>query len=91
MSYQIAFTPEADRVLAKYRKSNPVAFKKMVRLMSELEEHPRTGTGHPEPLKVGISITYSRRITANDRLLYDVYDDEMIVLILALAGHYGDK
>jgi len=44
--------------------------------MPELEEHPRTGTGHPEPLVKGGSITYSRRITTKDRLIYDVYDEE---------------
>lgn len=91
MSYQIAFTPVADKALAKYKKSNPIAFKKITRLMTELEEHPRTGTGHPEPLKSGNSVTYSRRITANDRLIYDVYDETVTVLILTIEGHYNDK
>lgn len=59
--------------------------------MPELEEHPRTGTGHPEPLKSGNSVTYSRRITANDRLIYDVYDETVTVLIIEIEGHYDDK
>ena len=91
MSYQIEFTPEADKTLAKYKKSNPIAFKKIARLMLELAEHPRTGTGHPEPLKAGDSVTYSRRISANDRLIYDVYEEKVTVLILSVEGHYGDK
>ena len=91
MSYQIVFTPEADKVLAKYKKSNPVAFKKVVKLMPELVEHPRSGTGHPEPLVSGNSVTYSRRISGKDRLIYDVYDETITVLILSIEGHYKDK
>ena len=39
----------------------------------------------------GNSVTYSRRISANNRLIYDVYDDIVVVLILSAEGHYGDK
>ncbi|MBR5919033.1 MAG: type II toxin-antitoxin system YoeB family toxin, partial [Prevotella sp.] len=54
-------------------------------------QHPRTGTGHPEPLKGGNAVTYSRRLSANDRVIYDVYDDVVTVLILEVEGHYNDK
>ncbi len=57
----------------------------------ELEEHPRTGTGHPEPLVGGQNITWSRHITRNDRMIYDIYDDSVNVLIIELEGHYDDK
>ncbi len=91
MSYTIHFSSHAKKSLEKYKKSNPVAFQKVVRLMPELEQHPRTGTGHPEPLKAGDSITYSRRITGKDRLVYDVYDNDVSVLIVDMEGHYKDK
>lgn len=91
MSYTIEFAPEAAKIIAKYKKSNPIAFKKIVRFMPELVEHPRIGMGHPEPLKAGDSVTYSRRISANDRLIYDIYDEKVVVLILSVEGHYGDK
>lgn len=60
-------------------------------MLSELQVHPREGTGHPEPLLSGNSITYSRRITKKDRLIYDVYDDIVKVLVLTAMGHYRDK
>jgi toxin YoeB len=91
MSYKIDFTANAQKVLEKYKKSNPVAFKKIIRFMPELEQHPRTGTGHPEELKAGNSISYSRRITAHDRLIYDIYDDTVTVLVIEVEGHYKDK
>lgn len=91
MTCKIDFTAEAKKILKKYKKSNPLAFKKIIRFMPELEQHPRTGTGHPEPLKSGNSVTYSRRITAHDRLIYDVYDEIVTVLIIEIEGHYKDK
>lgn len=91
MTYKIDFTAEAKKILEKYKKSNPLAFKKIIRFMPELEQHPRTGTGHPEPLKSGNSVTYSRRITAHDRLIYDVYNEIVTVLIIEIERHYKDK
>ena len=49
--YTITFSPEAEADLAKLKRSEPASFKKAVKLLNELVEHPRTGTGHPEPLK----------------------------------------
>ena len=89
--YKIEFTPIAIKTVSKYKKSNPVQYKKLVKLLNELMEHPRVGTGHPEPLKSGDSITYSRRISKNDRLIYDIYEETVTVLVLTVEGHYGDK
>jgi toxin YoeB len=91
MKYEIEYTKDADKVLAKYKKSNPMATKKIAKLIEELAEHPRTGTGRPEPLIAGSRITYSRRISGHTRLIYDIYDDCVLVLILSLEGHYNDK
>lgn len=91
MIYKVEFSKDAAKTVAKYKKSNPVLYKKLERLFDELMEHPRTGTGHPEPLKAGNSVTYSRRITAHDRLIYDIYDDTVTVLVIEVEGHYGDK
>lgn len=91
MIYKIEFVKTVTKTVAKYKKSNPVLYKKLVNLLDELMEHPRTGTGHPEPLKSGQSITYSRRITARDRMIYDIYDDTVTVLIIEIEGHYSDK
>lgn len=91
MIYKIEFSKGATKNVAKYKKSNPVLYKKLVNLLEELMEHPRTGIGHPEPLKDGNSISYSRRITAHDRVIYDIYDETVTVLIIEVEGHYKDK
>ena len=91
MSYEIQYSDKAREVIEKYKKSNPIAYKKIYRLIPELAEHPREGTGHPEPLKGGDGITYSRRISGKDRIIYDIYDDILIVLVVSVEGHYDDK
>jgi toxin YoeB len=91
LEYLIKYTKEADKIIKKYKKSNPAVFKKLHELQKEIRIHLRTGTGHPEPLTKGQNITYSRRLTANDRVIYNIYDDEVVVLILSVEGHYGDK
>lgn len=54
-------------------------------------QHPRTGTGHPEPLKGKPDGRWSRRVSQKHRLVYRIFDDEVVVLVLAASGHYGDK
>lgn len=50
-----------------------------------------TTPGHPEALKGRNNITYSRHITAHDRIIYDIYDDRVLVMVLEIEGHYDDK
>ncbi len=91
MSYRIQFSIEAQKVIKKWKKSNPTSFKKLYKLLPELEAHPKTGTGHPEPLKGGNGIIYSRRLSGQDRIIYDIYDDVVTVLVISVEGHYDDK
>ena len=89
--YVLEISKVAKKEIALFKKSNPAAFAKVAKMLSELHVHPREGTGYPEPLLSGNSITYSRRITKKDRLIYDVYDDIVKVLVLTAMGHYRDK
>jgi len=91
MSYTVRYTIDADKTIAKYKKSNPIAYKKFLRLLKEITEHPREGTGHPKPLVSGNDITYSRHISAKDRIVYDIYDDIIVVLVVSVERHYNDK
>lgn len=91
MRFHIDFSKKAEKVIKKWKKSSPVLFKKLHDLLPELEEHPETGTGHPEPLVGENSITYSRHISAHDRIIYDIYSEEVVVLIIKAEGHYDDK
>lgn len=89
--YAIEFAPKVDKVIAKWKKSNPFLYKKLNNILKAIANNPRFGIGHPEPLVGGDGITYSRHITAHDRIIYDIYDDEILVLVIELEGHYSDK
>ena len=91
MNYNIDFKAEAARDLIKLFKNEPKAFAKALVLIEELKVHPRTGTGKPEPLSGNRSGQWSRRITQKHRLVYEIHDNEVVVLILTAYGHYEDK
>lgn len=40
MMYKIEFSKGATKTVAKYKKYNPVLYKKLVNLLDELTEHP---------------------------------------------------
>ena len=89
--YNVGYSDEAVAGLAKLRKSKPAAYKKAVKLIEAILKDPRHGIGKPEPLKGGDNITWSRRITGQDRVVYDIYDSEVFVYIFEAGGHYGNK
>ena len=89
--YKITYAPEAQKGLAKLKRSEPAAFKKAVLLLNELVEHPTTGTGHPEPLKGQPLNRCSRKITKKHRLVYRIFEEEISVDIISTYGHYDDK
>ena len=91
MMYTIRVSDGVDKVIAKWKKSNPNLFKKYKKIYKELLEHPKTGLGHPEALRGGGDITWSRHITAHDRIIYDIYEEVVEVYILEVEGHYNDK
>ena len=89
--YRITFSPEAEADLGKLKRSEPSCFKKAVKLLNELVEHPMTGTGHPEPLKGNPENRWSRQISKKHRLVYRIFESEVYVDVLSAYGHYDDK
>ena len=89
--YKIAYVSKVKKDLVKLKENEPKSFNKALKLINELVEHPRTGTGHPEQLSGEHSGQWSRRITKKHRLVYEIYDDTVVVLVLSSYGHYDDK
>lgn len=89
--YSIKFDSKAEKIISKWKKSNPALFKKLNKVLEDIMEHPKTGIGHPEALIGGNDITWSRRITANDRIIYNINENEVCVIVIDLEGHYNDK
>ena len=91
MTYKVLITDSAEADICRLHKYGELtALKKLNSLLSELESHPETGTGHPEPLKGDRAGQWSRRITRKHRLVYKIEEEQIIVLILSAYGHYDD-
>ena len=92
MIYSVEYAKESDIDIAELKKSDIPAYNKFVKLIKELHEHPRTGTGKPELMKYGkLKGLWSRRITGKHRLVYSINDREVVVWVLSVQSHYGDK
>ena len=91
MTYNIDFTPDAKADLARLLKSEPKVYQKAMRFIEELQEHPKTGLGHPEPLKGKPENRWSRELSKKHRLVYRIYETEVVVLVISAYGHYDDK
>ncbi|MCR4994157.1 MAG: Txe/YoeB family addiction module toxin, partial [Bacteroidales bacterium] len=57
----------------------------------ELKVHPKTGTGKPEALKGDRNGQWSREITKKHRLIYEIHETEVVVIVLTAYGHYNNK
>lgn len=89
--YDIVFAGKTQKVFKKWIKSNPQNADKVTALLADIRLHPRTGIGQPEALRGGNGLIYSRRISAKERLIYEIHDNEIYVLIIQVGGHYDDK
>lgn len=89
--YNIDYKDQALLDIAKLKKSEPKAYQKVVSFIEELKEHPKTGTGHPEPLKGKPEGRWSRQISKKHRLVYRILETEVVVLVITAYGHYEDK
>ena len=63
----------------------------LVKLLNELIEHPRTGTGKPKQLSGDRVGQWRRKISDKHRLIYEIHDQVVEVLVLSAWGHYDDK
>lgn len=79
--HQRAFDEYQDWA-AKDRKT----FAKINGFIKEITRTPFSGSGHPEPLKHDLTGCWSRRITREHRLVYQVADQE--ITIVSCKYHY---
>lgn len=47
MSYELKFSANAIEDISFLKKADKPAYKKLEKLLLELREHPKTGTGNP--------------------------------------------
>jgi len=84
---EIEFSLRALNDLEKWRKSgNKKIQQKITELTNSILATPFAGIGKPEPLKHDMTGLWSRRITWEDRYVYEIKED--LLIVHALKGHY---
>ncbi len=84
---EIEYTLQAKEDLDYWKKSNNIpVLKKIRKLIEAITQNPYQGIGKPEALKYDLSGCWSRRINKEHRIVYEVFEDKIIVY--SLKGHY---
>ena len=83
---KITFAEDAWEEYLYWQAQDKKTLKKINSLLKSIQREPFIGEGKPEPLKGG---NWSRRINDKDRLVYEVVDENII--IIQCKGHYDDK
>jgi len=91
MIYKLTISDDAEEEIIKFKRNAPQIYKKIQKLLFELQAHPRTGTGKPKPLSGDRPGQWSRRITRKHRIVYEIVDKTVAVYVLSAYGHYDDK
>jgi toxin YoeB len=82
----LEFDPSAFDDLAWWISEDRDQAIRIVRLIRDIQRDPFQGIGKPEPLKHELKGCWSRRITGEHRLVYQVKTDK--IRILACRYHY---
>lgn len=82
----ITISPDALLQMEEHKNSNPKLLAKIISLLIETATTPFDGTGKPEPLKYELKGKWSRRITEEHRLVYEV--KENTIWVISCKYHY---
>jgi toxin YoeB len=85
---RLVFTPQGCEDYCHWQQSDRSILKRINRLIDDTLRDPTSGIGKPEPLKYGIAGAWSRRITDEQRLVYSVLNDDLVIL---QAGYHHQK
>lgn len=82
----ISFTKIAFEQFNDWRVTDKAVQEKIIRLIEDILRNPFDGLGKPEALKHEYKGCWSRRITDEHRIIYQV--SETSILIIACKYHY---
>ena len=86
---EIKLLPQADDDLQYWKMKGEIRILKRIRaLLADIQQHPFTGIGKPEPLK-GENGKWSRRITDEHRLVYSISNGMIYIYVFSMRYHYS--
>ncbi len=83
---RVSFEASAFQDFTEWAVIDKKLYQRIISLIADILRQPFDGIGKPEPLKYGLKGYWSRRINDEHRLVYQVTDDEII--IIACKYHY---
>lgn len=83
---RISFEVNAFNDFNNWAKTDKKNYKRIVELIKDTIRSPFSGIGKPEALKHELKGYWSRRINNEDRLVYKITEDEII--IISCKYHY---
>jgi toxin YoeB len=86
---EIVYTEQARADISFWKKTGNIQIqKKIAQLLDAIEDSPAHGIGKPEMLKHQLSGFWSRRINQEHRLVYQFSEEDDLIIIHSLKGHY---
>ena len=86
---EIKLLEDADEDLLFWIKTgNKSIQKKINQLLNSIEKTPYSGIGKPEVLKHHLSGLWSRRINSEHRLVYEIDENQNLIIVHSLKEHY---
>lgn len=82
----LKFTEDAWKDYCYWQSQDNKTLKRINTLIKEVQRDPLAGIGKPEPLKYDFQGAWSRRIDAENRLIYML--DESGIAFLSFKDHY---
>jgi len=83
---EIKFHTQAEKDLDYWQKHNPRYLEKIEQLLEAIQHNPFEGIGKPEPLQYNLQNYWSRRISEEHRIVYQIKDNA--IHIHTCRGHY---
>lgn len=70
------------------KTGNQRIMKRITDLLNDINKHPFSGIGKPEPLK-GENGKWSRRITDEHRKIYSISSGKIYIYVFSMRYHYS--
>jgi Txe/YoeB family toxin of toxin-antitoxin system len=84
VNYRVRFTRQAEKDIAKLTDKLRAKLKDIVR--NRLAVDPYSGKPLTGPLKGH----WSMRLSYQDRIVYSIQEDDLVVIVVRARTHYGD-
>ena len=88
--YQINLEKLAQKQLDKLEK-NKKLLKKVLVMIEEISIDPYSTTHKFERLKYDLTGVCSKRLDKKNRILYRVIEQEIIIIVISVMGHYDEN